>query len=101
MTTLETTMKRCAVCKEPLPLEAFAVGPGARRSVTCLGCEKKTAAVSDDGYSVPQRKDAGKRRPYRGVTGGMLLAGYVLLACSQSLQSKADDADASTKSQGK
>jgi hypothetical protein len=77
MTTLETTMKRCDLCKEPLPLEAFAVGPGARRSVTCLGCEKKATSTPDDGYSVPQRKDTGRGRPYRGVTGGMLLAGYV------------------------
>lgn len=81
MTTLETTMKRCDLCKEPLPLEAFAPrrGPGGRKG-TCLGCEKKIAASSipDDGHSLPEGSALPeKQAAYRGVRGGMLLAGYV------------------------
>ena len=87
MTTLEAGMKRCVDCDEPLVLEAFykcAASKDGRQS-RCIICDRKrraarrvaasAAAPVEEEIAAAPDTEAGK--PYRGISGGLLLYGYV------------------------
>lgn len=79
--SLESNMKRCTDCDEPLPLDAFPPSAASKdgRHACCTECRRKrnSGAGGGDGTLGKQASEPPKKKTYRGVQGGMLLAGYV------------------------
>lgn len=85
MMTLETEMKRCVDCNEPFALEAFykcAASKDGRQS-RCIVCDRKRRAARRLAQSgaIPVEEEpavsADTTKPYQGISGGLLLFGYV------------------------
>jgi hypothetical protein len=73
--SLESNMKRCESCGEPLPLAAFAFA-GASRAEICEFCVRKQNSRVG-GADVAPKSGPVQKKDYRGVRGGPLLSGYV------------------------
>ena len=73
--SLESNMKRCADCGEPLPLTMFTTVAGGRAE-SCESCvRKKNSRVG--GADVAPKSGPAPKKGYHGVRGGPLLSGYV------------------------
>lgn len=73
--SLESNMKRCEDCGEPLPLASFALA-GTGRAEICEFCvRKKNSRVG--GADVAPKSSPIQKKGYHGVRGGLLLSGYV------------------------
>lgn len=79
--SLESNMKRCTDCDEPLPLDAFPSSAASKdgRRACCIECVRKrnSRAGGGDGELGAPSPVSSKQKAYRGVTGGPLLSGYV------------------------
>lgn len=73
--SLESNMKRCEGCGEPLPLASFAPAAGGRAEI-CEFCVRKRNSSVGGADMVPKSGPAPKKG-YHGVRGGPLLSGYV------------------------
>ena len=78
--SLESNMKRCTDCNEPLPLSAFPLSTASQdgRRSCCTECRRKRNSVVGGGDGALTREPLDfPKKSYEGVQGGMLLAGYV------------------------